>query len=152
MEFYSSLADIYHTLNEHNLSDTFYEKALSIKPNNAIVLNNYAYYLSLRKVNLEKAKKMSLLSNNLDSTNSTYQDTYAWVLYSLNDFEGALKWILKSLKNGSDNSAVVVEHYGDILFKIGKINEAYEQWVKASQIGEGSRLLSKKIENKKLYE
>ena len=152
VEFYSSLADIYHTLKEHNLSDTFYEKALSIKPNNAIVLNNYAYYLSLRKVNLEKAKKMSLLSNNLDSTNSTYQDTYAWVLYSLNDFEGALKWILKSLKNGSDNSAVVVEHYGDILFKIGKRNEAYEQWVKASQIGEGSRLLSKKIENKKLYE
>jgi len=138
VEFYSSLADIYHTLKEHNLSDTFYEKALSIKPNNAIVLNNYAYYLSLRKVNLEKAKEMSLLSNNIDSTNSTYQDTYAWVLYSLNDFEGALKWILKSLKNGSESSAVVVEHYGDILFKIGKINEAYEQWVKASQIGEGS--------------
>ena len=152
VEFYSSLADIYHTLKEHNLSDTFYEKALSIKPNNAIVLNNYAYYLSLRKVNLEKAKEMSLLSNNIDSTNSTYQDTYAWVLYSLNDFEGALKWILKSLKNGSESSAVVVEHYGDILFKIGKINEAYEQWVKASQIGEGSILLRKKIENKKLYE
>ena len=152
VEFYSSLADIYHTLKEHNLSDTFYEKALSIKPNNAIVLNNYAYYLSLRKVNLEKAKEMSLLSNNIDSTSSTYQDTYAWVLYSLNDFEGALKWILKSLKNGSESSAVVVEHYGDILFKIGKINEAYEQWVKASQIGEGSILLRKKIENKKLYE
>ena len=152
VEFYSSLADIYHTLKEHNLSDTFYEKALSIKPNNAILLNNYAYYLSLRKVNLEKAKEMSLLSNNIDSTNSTYQDTYAWVLYSLNDFEGALKWILKSLKNGSESSAVVVEHYGDILFKIGKINEAYEQWVKASQIGEGSILLRKKIENKKLYE
>ena len=152
VEFYSSLADIYHTLKEHKLSDTFYEKALSIKPNNAIVLNNYAYYLSLRKINLEKAKEMSLLSNNIDSTNSTYQDTYAWVLYSLNDFEGALKWILKSLKNGSDSSAVVVEHYGDILFKTGKINEAYEQWVKASQIGEGSTLLRKKIENKKLYE
>lgn len=152
VEFYSSLADIYHTLKEHKLSDTFYEKALSIKPNNAIVLNNYAYYLSLRKINLEKAKEMSLLSNNIDSTNSTYQDTYAWVLYSLNDFEGALKWILKSLKNGSDGSAVVVEHYGDILFKTGKINEAYEQWVKASQIGEGSTLLRKKIENKKLYE
>tara|TARA_B100000497_G_C7689037_1_gene418383 strand:- start:1512 stop:3263 length:1752 start_codon:yes stop_codon:yes gene_type:complete len=152
VEFYSSLADIYHTLKEHKLSDTFYEKALSIKPNNAIVLNNYAYYLSLRKVNLEKAKEMSLLSNNIDSTNSTYQDTYAWVLYSLNDFEGALKWILKSLKNGSDSSAVVVEHYGDILFKTGKINEAYEQWVKASQIGEGSTLLRKKIENKNLYE
>ena len=152
VEFYSSLADIYHILKEHKLSDTFYEKALAIKPNNAIVLNNYAYYLSLRKVNLEKAKEMSLLSNNLDSTNSTYQDTYAWVLYSLNDFEGALKWILKSLKNGSDSSAVVVEHYGDILFKIGKIKAAYEQWVKASQIGEGSRFLSKKIENKKLYE
>ncbi len=152
VEFYSSLADIYHTLKEHKLSDTFYEKALSIKPNNAVVLNNYAYYLSLRKVNLEKAKEMSLLSNNIDSTNSTYQDTYAWVLYSLNDFEGALKWILKSLKNGSDSSAVVVEHYGDILFKTGKINEAYEQWVKASQIGEGSTLLRKKIENKNLYE
>ena len=57
VEFYSSLADIYHILKEHKRSDTFYEKALAIKPNNAIVLNNYAYYLSLRKVNLEKSER-----------------------------------------------------------------------------------------------
>lgn len=152
LEFYSSLADVYHATKQHKLSDEYYEKALEIDPNNVLILNNYAYYLSVRKKNLEKAKEMSFLCNDLEKDNGTYQDTYAWILFELKDYESAKEWMLKSLENGSDKSAVVVEHYGDILFQLGDINNAINQWKIAKELGEGSKKLDQKIEDGKLYE
>ena len=114
------------------------------------MLNNYAYYLSVRKENLEKAKEMSFKCNKLEQNNGTYQDTYAWILYELKDYENAKQWMLKSLKNGSDISAVVVEHYGDILYKLGDIEEAIIQWKKAKNLGGVSKNLNKKINEGKL--
>ena len=152
LEFYSSLADSYHAIKEHKLSDEYYEKSLVIDSNNVLVLNNYAYYLSLRKINLEKAKKMSYKCNELEKDNGTYQDTYAWILYELSDYEQARIWMQKSLANGSDMSAVVVEHYGDILYKLGNIEGAILEWKKAKILGEASKFLDKKLEDGKLYE
>ena len=152
LEFYSSLADVYHATKQHKLSDEYYEKALEIDPNNVLILNNYAYYLSVRKKNLEKAKEMSFLCNDLEKDNGTYQDTYAWILFELKDYESAKEWMLKSLENGSDKSAVVVEHYGDILFQLGDINNAINQWKIAKELGKGSKKLDQKIADGKLYE
>ena len=58
----------------------------------------------------------------------------------------------KSLKNGGDKSAVVMEHYGDLLYQLGEINEAIIQWKAAKNLGDGSKLLDKKIKDKILYE
>jgi len=150
LEFYSSIADAYHATKQHKLSDEYYEKVLEIDPTNVLVLNNYAYYLSVRKESLEKAKKMSFKCNELEQNNGTYQDTYAWILYELKDYENAKQWMLKSLKNGSDISTVVVEHYGDILYKLGDIEEAIIQWKKAKNLGGVSKNLNKKINEGKL--
>jgi tetratricopeptide (TPR) repeat protein len=152
LEFYSSLADVYHTTKQHRLSDEYYEKALEIEPNNVLVLNNYAYYLSLRKINLEKAKEMSFRCNELEPDNGTYQDTYAWVLYELKEYELAKEWLLKALLNGGDSSAVIVEHYGDVLYNLGEVEEALNQWEKAKELGDASEFLDKKIEKGKIYE
>ena len=152
LEFYSSLADSYHAIKEHKLSDEYYEKSLEIDSNNVLILNNYAYYLSIRKTRLDKAKKMSYKCNELEKDNGTYQDTYAWILYALADYEKAKIWMQKSLANGSDTSAVVVEHYGDILYQLGNIDGAIIEWKKAKNLGEASKFLDKKIEDGKLYE
>ena len=152
LEFYSSLGDAYHQTNDHKLSDEYYEKGLEIDSNNVLILNNYAYYLSLRKINLEEAKKMSFRCNEIERDNGTYQDTYAWVLYKLNQYEMAKEWILKALSNGSDQSPVVVDHYGDILYKLGEVGQAVNQWIKAKELGLTGELIDKKIEEQKLYE
>lgn len=152
IEFYSNLADLYHSNEEYSLSDEYYEKVLEIDSNNVLVLNNYAYYLSLRRKKLEKAKEMSFICNELDRDNGTYQDTYAWVLYQLKEYEEAEKWLLKALSNGGNKSAVVVEHYGDILYKLGKKSEALKAWKQAKELGNASKFLNQKIEERKLYE
>ncbi|EJF10771.1 hypothetical protein [Pontibacter sp. BAB1700] len=45
-----------------------------------------------------------------------------------------------------------MEHYGDVLFKLGKRDEAVRQWEKAKLKGEASAFLDRKIKEKKLYE
>ena len=152
LEFYSALGDLYFSLKEHKKSDQYYEKALVIDEENLIVLNNYSYYLSLRKENLEKAKQMSLLCNSKEQNNSTYQDTYAWILYQMKDFVNAKIWIDKAIENGGSESPVIIEHRGDILYMLGDIDRAVEEWIRANKIGEGSKQLKKKIEERKLYD
>jgi len=152
LEFYSSLADLHHATGNDNISDSLYEKVLSMDSENVLVLNNYAYYLSVRKMKLDRAKEMSLKCNEIEKDNGTYQDTYAWILYQLAEYEKAKEWMLKSLANGSDKSAIVVEHYGDILYQLGNVEDAIFQWKKAKEFGEASKFLNQKIEEGKLYE
>ena len=152
IEINLSLADSYHKTDQHELSDKHFEKVLSLDPENTIVLNNYAYYLSLRKINLQKAKIMSFKCNELEPKNSTYQDTYAWVLYQLEDYKDAKVWLEKALNNGGDLSPVIIEHYGDVLYKLGDIDAAKKQWKKAHDLGEAGPFLYKKVNEGIFYE
>lgn len=151
-EFYSSLGDNYNNIKDYKESDNFYEKALKINPKNIAVLNNWAYYLSLRKANLDKAADMSKYANELSPDNGTYQDTYAWVLFQQGKYTDALEWQDKALKNTPENNGTLLEHYGDILFKLGQTEKAVEYWNKAKATGEGSDQLNKKIAERKYFE
>ena len=151
-QFFSSLGDLYHEINDYLSSDKSYDQALSLDPNNVYVLNNYSYYLSLRKEKLERAKEMSLKSNRIAPGQSSFQDTYAWILYQLGNYEEALEWINKAIASDQNASAVLLEHKGDILYQLNRPEEALEYWEKAKEKGGASDLIDKKIMEKKLYE
>jgi len=116
------------------------------------VMNNWAYYLSLRNENLDKAEKMGRKANQLVKDNSSYEDTYAWVLYKQKQYEEAKKWIEKALEHGGEKNGVILEHYGDLFFQLGQTEKAFEYWKKAKAAGKHSDLLDKKIADKKMYE
>lgn len=153
-QFYSTLGDVYNQLKEHKKSDENYEKALKLRPDDAFVLNNYSYYLTLRGENLERAREMAELANQLMPDRAAFQDTFGWVLYKLGDYTGAEKWIKKAIENDEDNSPVLLEHYGDVLYKLGRKEEAHGYWIKAGQQnGEDvSEFLEKKIRTGTLHE
>ncbi len=144
-QFLANLGDVYHSLNKYAESDSAYDRALKADPDNAYVLNNYSYYLSLRKVNLEKAKQMSAYSNKLEPDNNSFLDTYAWILFQMNDFTGAKEWVEKAMKAGGDISGTILEHYGDVLIKLGKTEEAIVNWKKAKELGTDSTTIDRKI-------
>jgi tetratricopeptide (TPR) repeat protein len=151
-QFYSSLGDVYNKVNNHAKSDKSYEKALEIDPANVFVLNNYAYYLSLRKENLEKAEAMSKKSNDLTPNNSSFLDTYGWILYVMGKYEESKKYLSKAIEHGGENSGVILEHLGDVHFKLNDPKNAMIYWEKAKSAGGGTDLLEKKIKEKKLIE
>lgn len=148
--FYGQLGDAYNALSEHEKSDKSYDKALENQPNNDHVLNNYSYFLSLRKVELDKALKMSTKLVELEPMNATYLDTHGWVLYSNESFKEAKKFLEKAVS--LDEDGTVVEHLGDVLFQLGEVDEAIRQWERARDLGEASEMIEKKIVDRKLYE
>lgn len=152
IQFYSFIGDTSHELDKIEESDQAYETVLQLDPENALVLNNYAYYLSLRSENLERAKEMSFKAVELDPENASNIDTKAWVLYKLEEFEEAKIWIKKALEVDNNPSAEVLEHYGDICFQLNEKRKAIKYWKKALKAGEGSEYLMQKIKEKKLYE
>lgn len=151
-QIYAGIGDAYHSLKNNTESDAAYEQALKLKPDDPYVLNNYAYYLSVRNERLEKALEMSGKSNELLKNNSSFLDTYAWIMFQLKRYDEALNWIDKAIESGGQSSSTILEHRGDILFKIGRVEEAVKSWMQASEKGEPSTLLLKKIKEKKYYE
>ena len=87
----------------------------------------------------------------LSPSQSTYQDTYGWVLYKLKRFNEAEEWLKKAVE-GDSKSPVIIEHYGDVLYQLNHKKEALEYWKKAKNIGGDSELLNKKVREGVLYE
>lgn len=152
MQFYSMLGDTYHYLNDYAKSDQFYEKALKLDPQNATALNNYAYHLAVRKTRLEEAEVMATEANRLSPGISAFQDTMGWVFFQLGRYPEAKEWIGKAVQSAEEPSGTVLEHYGDVLFKLNQPEEALIFWKKALEVGDASDLLPKKIKDGKFYE
>lgn len=148
--FYGQLGDAYNSLNENEKSYKAYDKALESQPNNDHVLNNYSYFLSLEKRNLEKALSMSSKLVEQFPDNPTYLDTHGWVLYVSGKFKESKKFLEKAIS--LDEDGTVIEHYGDVLFQLGDTEKAIEQWELARDLGEASEFIEKKIADRKLYE
>lgn len=152
IQFYLGMADAFNELESFEKSDKAFEEVLKLDSNNTIALNNYSYYLSVREEKLDLALKMSAKCNKLEPNQSTYLDTYAWILYKLERYEDAKIWMEKALQFGGNESGVILEHMGDIYFRVNNIDEAVNYWKKAKAAGDASELIDKKISDKKLYE
>ena len=127
-QFYSYLADCYYNLDSVERAFKMFDEVLKINPNDILVLNNYAYYLSLRN------EKMSSQAVAMESDNATYLDTYAWVLYKRGEYSQARYYIKLAIEKDKDPSGVLYEHYGDILYRSGEHQEALKMWKKAASV------------------
>ena len=146
----SMLGDAYNGTKEYTKSDKAYDDALTFNPNNDYVLNNYSYYLALRKENLEKAERMSAQTVKNQPANASFLDTYAWVLYMREKYKEARKTIERALTQ-PDVTSTHFEHYGDILFQLGDVEGAVKQWEKARSLTTQHDIIDKKIANRRLY-
>lgn len=151
-QFYAYLGDAYNQIKDIAKSDAAYDKVLSINPDHDYVLNNYAYYLSLRGEDLEKAAKMAKRSTELKPDSPSNMDTYGWVLYKMEYYEEAKIWIEKAIELGGQDNAVMLEHLGDVYWKMGEQDQAINYWEKANNSGDGSEFLEKKAKEKTMYE
>jgi tetratricopeptide (TPR) repeat protein len=145
-------AEANYNLNRVDEAFEAFDKIIKMDPDNYMAMNNYAYYLSIRGKNLEKAERMSGKVVQAVPDNPTYLDTYAWVLFMRENYELARFYIETAINNGGSDNAVLVEHYGDILYKLGEKEKALENWKKAKGLGEGSEVLDQKIKESRFIE
>ena len=125
-------------------------------PNDLMGLNNYAYILAEDNADLDKAEAMSKKTVEKEPLQSMYLDTYAYILMKKGLLTYAKFYIEQALEYmKSDPDAVIVEHYGDILFKLGDVNGALEQWKRSYSMereGADKEKLKQKIEKKQYVE
>ena len=126
---YGSLGDALYTSDRKDEAWEAYEQSLVLDPNNATALNNYAYYLSVNNLKLEKAYEMSKKSLEFEPDNPSYLDTLGWIYYLMEDYDKALEYIASAAEKGG--SATVFEHLGDVYEKLGDDEKAQEWWGKS---------------------
>jgi tetratricopeptide (TPR) repeat protein len=152
-DMYSSLGDAYNSAGKHTESDSAYEKALKLAPDNASVLNNYSYYLSVRNKRLDEAEKMSKRSLELRPDEGTFLDTYGWILYKQGEYKKAKEYIEKAVNaNPAAADGTLLDHLGDIYYKLNNTDKAVQYWKQAKERGSENAQIDKKIQDRKLYE
>lgn len=152
-DFYSIMGDILHDKGYAGEAYAAYDSCLQWKDDNLGCLNNYAYYLSVEGKQLEKAAQMSYRTVQAEPDNSTFLDTYAWILFRQKKYADALQYIDMAVDNDTTGSAVIIEHAGDIHAVNGDIEGALKYWNEALEAGSANgKAIRRKIKEKKYVE
>lgn len=150
--FFSTLGEVYNGLSEFEKSDKEYEDAIAMDPNNTEVMNNYSYFLCIRKDKIDRALALAGRCAGLFPNNPSYLDTYGWVFFQKQDYQQAREWLKKAIDKGGSNRIAILEHYGDVLFKSNELEKALEYWKKSKDLGNKSNKLEMKIDTKQFIE
>ena len=151
-DFDQQIGDSYYGIKKFKIAFDYYEMSLALNPENINLLNNYSYYLALQKTNLERAKELILKVIEKFPNNITYMDTYGWVMFQIGDYEKAEQALFNAVIKDGEKSGEILEHYGDVLFKLDEKKKAITFWRKAEETGEYSTELIQKINENKFIE
>lgn len=146
-----SIGDLYYKNEDVDSAFVYYEKALDENPDNLLALNNYAYYLAVKGIDLDKAEKMSAITVSAEPDNVNSLDTYAWIFFKKKNYDMARKYIDEAIKFSEEETSELNKHAGDIYFMCGEPDKALEFWKKALQLDPDDELLKKKVKYKTFF-
>lgn len=67
-------------------------------------------------------------------------------------YSEASLYLKEALEVEKEPSGVLMEHYGDVLYRLGKVEEAVRWWKKAKESPEGSDSLAQKIKDQRIHD
>lgn len=150
-QFYSSLGSVYFKTDNWTECQNSFEQALIQNPDNATGLNNYAYYLALKKVQLDKALGIIQYAVSMQPNNAIYLDTFGFVLFQKKQYQNALVQ-LEIAVGIMQTDQEIWEHLGDTYFILGNEGKALECWNKALTLNPTHSKLKEKVNQKKFIE
>lgn len=121
-----------------------YERALQLSDSAVVFLNNYAYTLAERGMDLAHAKVMAEKACAAEPENASFLDTMGWVFFRLKDYHSAIHWLRKAMKS-DPNNAPILEHLGDVYQDNGSKSKARKYYKKALKLDPESESLRRKL-------
>ena len=131
-----ALADLYNTVGRKTDAERTVRQLVSIEPGNADALNYLGYLLADSGRQLDEAIRLVRRALDIEPNNANYLDSLGWAYYRRGDYEEAEKYLSPAAQQMPRN-ATVQEHYGDVLAKRGRWQDAISAWTRALQGDEG---------------
>jgi len=139
-----ALAGAFDELRQYDNAENLYAKLLESNPDSPIILNNYAYHLSVQAKDLDRALEMSQKAVTAAPGNAPYLDTLGWIYFQKGEYEKAKNYIEQAMEL-SPNTAEVIEHLGDVYEKLGDLAMAEQLWRKAYELDDRRMRLLEKL-------
>jgi len=111
-------------------AEAAFRGVLAREPENAAALNYLGYMLAERGERLDESVTFLKKALQIEPDNGSYLDSLGWAYYKserLDLAEDNLRRAADQLKTNS----VIQEHYGEVLFKLGRFDEAITAWTRA---------------------
>jgi tetratricopeptide (TPR) repeat protein len=130
-------ASLYRMQGKEDDAVAILQAALPKHPNKESLSNDIAYSWIDRGVRLDEADKLIRFAVGRIPRQAAYLDTYGWLLYKEGDIEGARLWLSRANRVRGGDDPVIHDHLGDALWRLGRKDEAIEQWSAAVELVHG---------------
>ena len=127
-------------------AEAAFKDLIARDPHNAAALNYLGYMLAERGERLDESVSYVSKALELEPDNGSYLDSLGWAYYKADKLdlaEGSLKRAAEQLKTNS----VIQDHYGDVLLKLGRYDEAIAAFSRALS-GDGDSIDRADIDKK----
>jgi tetratricopeptide (TPR) repeat protein len=114
-------------IKDWNKAESDLRRALSLEPDQPMVLNYLGYSMIEKKVNLTEAMEMVRKAVELRPNDGYIVDSLGWAHYQLGDFEEAVKQLERAVEL-KPADPVIADHLGDAYWRNGRRLEARFQW------------------------
>ncbi len=111
-------------------SEAVFRQLLSKEPDNAPALNYFGYMLAERGERLNESVDYIKRALAIDPDNGSYLDSIGWAYFKDGKLDLALEHLQRAAQMLATNS-LVQDHYADVLFRVGRYDDAIAAWTKA---------------------
>lgn len=128
-----TLANRYESVGRHDATDALFDALLEALPDDAELKNHVGYVWAYAARNLDRAEALITEAIEADKDQSAYLDSMGWVRYKRGDFRGAERWLRRAMMAPGGDNPVILDHLGDVLYRLGQIDEAKAMWRQARE-------------------
>ena len=111
-------------------AESAFRQVLSKEPDNAPALNYLGYMLAERGERLNESVDFLKKALALEPENGSYLDSLGWAYYKSDRLDLAAENLQRAADQLKANS-VIQDHYGDVLFRLSRYDEAIAAWTRA---------------------
>ncbi|HTW95889.1 MAG TPA: tetratricopeptide repeat protein, partial [Tepidisphaeraceae bacterium] len=127
------IAELYELIQDHDGADSVLQQVLKIDPRHAGASNDLGFDWADHGVHLARAEALIRVAVAAEPDNQSFLDSMGWVLYKEGKFADAAVYMKRAIGPAALPDPEVIDHYGDILYRMGKTSQAVHQWQWALQ-------------------
>ena len=106
---------------------------MKIDPKHPPASNDLGYTWADQGINLKRAEELIRVAVAAEPDNQSFLDILGWVLYKRGQFEEAKRFLEEAIGPASFPDPVVLDHLGDIYYRMGDVPGAKKQWERSME-------------------